>query len=208
MDLNVKSLFITATNTDVGKTYAAQKFLEHYAKRGYKVGYFKPIETGVEYTPLDGGKMYDLIKRLNPDFSAGIDEIVPYQFKLPAAPFVSNIYEPEKTIDIELIKKQKEYLEEFCDILIIEGAGGLMVPIKKDYFIIDLIKELDTKTALITPSRLGCINDTLLSIQALKSLDITFEWYVNLFLDKEKFEKITLPFYKEYFGRINYLHDI
>ena len=122
--------------------------------------------------------------------------------------FVSNIYEPEKTIDIELIKKQKEYLEEFCDILIIEGAGGLMVPIKKDYFIIDLIKELDTKTALITPSRLGCINDTLLSIQALKSLDITFEWYVNLFLDKEKFEKITLPFYKEYFGRINYLHDI
>lgn len=208
MDLDKKSLFITATNTDVGKTYAAQKFLKHYTNRGYKVGYFKPIETGVDQVPLDGGKMYDLVKKLNPEFKAKIDEIVPYQFKVPAAPFVSNIYEPEKHIDIELIKKQKEYLEDFCDILIIEGAGGLMVPIKKDYFIIDLIKELDISAALITPSRLGCINDTLLSIQALKRLDIPFEWYVNLFLDKEKFEKITLPFYEEYFGKINYLHDI
>ncbi len=208
MNREKKSIFITATNTDVGKTYASERFLRHYAKRGYKVGYFKPLETGVESVPLDGGKMYELVKKLNPEFKASIEDIVPYQFKVPAAPFVSNIHEPHITIDLELIKKQKQYLEEFCDILIIEGAGGLMVPITKDYFIIDLIKNLNTEAKLITPSRLGCINDTLLSIQALKRLDIPFEWYVNLFLDKEKFEKITLPFYEAYFGKINYLHDI
>lgn len=208
MSKEKKTIFITATNTDVGKTYASKRFLKYYAKKGYKVGYFKPIETGVDGIPLDGGKMYKLVKKLNPDFKPTIDEIVPYQYKVPAAPFVSHKYEPDIKIDIEFIKKQKKYLQQYCDVLIIEGAGGLMVPIKKNYFMIDLIKELKSKAILITPSRLGCINDTLLSINALKRGRVPFEWYVNLFLDKDKFEKITLPFYEEYFKKIKYLHNI
>ena len=167
-----KSIFITATNTDVGKTYASEKFLRYFTSKGLKVGYFKPFETGVIDFPLDGTKMLNLVKTLNPSFDVTINDVVPYQFKLPAAPYVAK----ENTIiDIEFLKEKKKYLEQFCDLLIIEGAGGLMVPVEKDLFIIDLIKIFDASAILIAPSKLGCINDTLLSINVLKAKNIDFD---------------------------------
>jgi dethiobiotin synthetase len=95
-----------------------------------------------------------------------------------------------------------------CDVLIIEGAGGLMVPIEKDIFIIDLIKEFDSEAILITPSKLGCINDTLLSINALKSKNIDFEFYINLYQDADSFEKVSKPFLLDYFKKLNFLEDL
>ncbi|MGB5791709.1 dethiobiotin synthase [Poseidonibacter sp.] len=200
-----KSIFITATNTDVGKTYAAEKFLRFFANKGFKVGYFKPFETGVETSPLDGTKMLDITKELNPLFTANINDVVPYKFKLPAAPYVAK---GNTVIDLELIKEKKKYLESLCDILIIEGAGGPMVPIEEDFLIIDLIKELDCETILITPSKLGCINDTLLSCEALKSRDIDFEFYINLYQDKDSFNEVSLPFLISKFKNLNYLDDL
>ena len=206
---NKTTYFITATNTDIGKTKACEVFLKRLTSNGEKVGYFKPIETGVDKSPIDGTLMLNLTKKLNPTFDVTIDDVVPYQFKLPAAPFVAN--KENINIDIIFLKEKRDYLLQFCDVLIIEGAGGLMVPIKEDYFMIDLIKEFqdDTvqqKTILITPSKLGCINDVLLSIQALKNKRINFKWYVNLYKDKEDFKITTLPFYKQYFkDKILYL---
>ena len=200
-----KSIFITATNTDVGKTYACEKFLKYFAKTGLKVGYFKPCETGVIDFPLDGMKMLNLVKELNPSFEAEIFDVVPYQFKLPAAPYVAK----ENTIiDINYLKEKKIFLQNMCDVLIIEGAGGLMVPIEKDIFIIDLIKEFDSEAILITPSKLGCINDTLLSINALKSKNIDFEFYINLYQDADSFEKVSKPFLLDYFKKLNFLEDL
>lgn len=200
-----KSLFISATNTDVGKTYACEKFLNYFAKAGLKVGYFKPFETGVIDFPLDGSKMLELAKKLNPSFNVTINDVVPYQFELPAAPYVAK---GNTIIDIDFLKEKKKYLEQFCDVLIIEGAGGLMVPIEKDLFIIDLIKEFNCEAILITPSKLGCINDTLLSINALKSKNIDFEFYINLYQDKNSFEKVSKPFLIDYFGKLNFLEDL
>lgn len=200
-----KSIFITATNTDVGKTFASEKFLRFFAANGLKVGYFKPCETGVEDFPIDGTKMLNITKKLNPDFDVSIDDVVPYQFKLPAAPYVAK---GNTTISLQLIKEKKNYLEQFCDVLIIEGAGGLMVPIEKDLFIIDLIKELESEAILITPSKLGCINDTLLSINALKTKNISFEFYINLYHDIDSFEKVSKPFLLEYFKELNFLQDL
>lgn len=200
-----KSLFISATNTDVGKTYACEKFLNYFAKAGLKVGYFKPFETGVIDFPLDGSKMLELAKKLNPSFNVTINDVVPYQFELPAAPYVAK---GNTIIDIDFLKEKKIYLEQFCDVLIIEGAGGLMVPIEKDLFIIDLIKEFNCEAILITPSKLGCINDTLLSINALKSKNIDFEFYINLYQDKDSFEKVSKPFLIDYFGKLNFLEDL
>ena len=200
-----KSLFITATNTDVGKTYACEKFLNYFAKAGLKVEYFKPFETGVFDKPLDGSKMLELAKKLNPSFNVTINDVVPYQFKLPAAPYVAK---GNTIIDIDFLKEKKRYLEQFCDVLIIEGAGGLMVPIEKDLFVIDLIKEFDCEAILITPSKLGCINDTLLSINALKAKNIDFEFYINLYQDINSFEEVSKPFLLDYFEKLNFLEDL
>jgi dethiobiotin synthetase len=198
-------LFISATNTDVGKTYACEKILKHYSNKGLKVGYFKPCETGVVNTPLDGTKMLDLVKKLNPDFDLDIKDVVPYQFELPAAPYVAK---KDSDIDINFLKKQVTFLKSFCDVLVIEGAGGLMVPIKKDLFIIDLIKEFNAKAVLISPSKLGCINDTLLSIEALKNRNINFDWYINLYEDKDSFDEVSRPFLEDYFKELKFLEDL
>jgi dethiobiotin synthetase len=194
--------FITATNTNVGKTKASEIFLNKFYNDGFKVGYFKPIETGVDTIPQDGTKMLNLTKKLNSSFNVTINDVVPYQFKLPASPYVAS---NQTNIDIDFIKSKASYLLKFCDVLIIEGAGGLMVPIKQDYFMIDLIKEFQCKTILISPSSLGSINDTLLSQMALKNANIKYNWYINLYKNKQEFQKITLPFYKNYFKDIKYL---
>jgi dethiobiotin synthetase len=201
-----KVFFITATNTNVGKSYAAEVFLKKFANKRKKVGYFKPIETGIKKQPLDGTRLLHITKRLNSSFHFSINDIVPYQFKLAASPFVAK---KDNKIDIETIFIQATTLLEKCDVLIVEGAGGLMVPILKNYFMVDLIKEFqnrfNSKTILISSSILGGINDTLLSQNILKKYKINYKWYINLYKDKKKFKQITLPFYKEYFDKISYL---
>ena len=202
-----KIYFITATNTDVGKTYASKVLLNKFAKKGKKVGYVKPIETGVVDDPLDGTKLFNVVKKLNKKYKRlSINNIVPYQFELPAAPYVAK---KNKKIKISKILDTIKYHFKYCDILIVEGAGGLMVPIKKSYFMIDLIydisKKFDTKTILISSSKLGNINDTLLSIDMLKKYKIDYKWYINLYKDKKNFKKVSLPFYKKYFKKISYL---
>lgn len=201
-----KIFFITATNTNVGKSHAAEVLLNKFAKKGKKVGYFKPIETGVTSKPLDGTKLLKVTQNLNSEFDFCIDDVVLYQYKLAAAPFVAK---EKNNIKVKNILTQAKKLLKKCDILIVEGAGGLMVPINKNYFMIDLIKDFqkkfDSKTILIGSSELGSINDTLLSIQALESYKLQYKWYVNLYKDKKIFPKITLPFYKEYFDKISFL---
>ncbi len=192
-----KRIFITATNTDIGKTYASTLLLKEYASQGFKVGVFKPIETGVETKPLDGTKLFDLAKELNPSLSSlSIDDIVPYQFPLPAAPYVAK----EATqIDLSLLEAKLQEIEKYCDIVLIEGAGGLMVPVEKDLFMVDFISLFKASTLLVCPSRLGSINDTLLSRHLLDSRDIPYVWAINLFADADSFEQVTAPFYHKNF---------
>ena len=193
----MKLLFVTATNTDIGKTYTTLKLIEEFSKKGIVVGVCKPIETGVVNEPIDAKILLEKVQEYNPKFTSlkPID-ITAYTFPLPAAPFCADL---KKSIKIEKIKEKIKEMQTLCDLLIIEGAGGLMVPITKDYKMIDLIEELDTSTLLVTPSKLGCINDTLLSIELLKNKNISFEWCVNLHEDREDFKKVTEPFYNEVF---------
>ena len=193
----MQSLFITATGTNVGKTYTTVKLIEALASKGLAVGVYKPIETGVTHTALDATILLETCKKVNEKFKhLKPQDITAYTFPLPAAPFCADV---DNTIDIQKIIDKHEELSKLCDILLVEGAGGLMVPITKEYMIINLIKELDAKTLLVTPSRLGCINDTVLSILALKTFDIDFDWCVNLHEDKESFTEVTQPYYDEVF---------
>ena len=193
----MKLLFITATNTDVGKTYTTLQLIELFSKQNIRVGICKPIETGVINQPLDATKLLTKVQEYNPKFKdLKPKDITAYTFALPASPFSADI---QKIIKIEKIKEKIEALNELCDLLIIEGAGGLMVPITQTYTMIDLAQELNAKTLLVTPSKLGCINDTLLSIEALKHRNIPFDWCVNLYQEQEAFKTVTQPFYDKAF---------
>lgn len=193
----MQSLFITATGTNVGKTHTTLKLIEAFASRGLKVGVFKPIETGVTHTLPDASLLLKVCQKVNKHFkSLTPEEITAYTFPLPAAPFCADT-NGEIVID-KIIEKHHE-LSQLCDILLVEGAGGLMVPITRDFMMIDLAKKLQAKVLLVTPGKLGCINDTLLSLEALKSRHIEFDWCVNLYEDKERFEEVTKPYYDEVF---------
>ncbi len=197
--MRYRPVFITATNTDIGKTYASLMIIEELGKRGYKVGVFKPIESGVEEYPLDSEALLDTAKKYNPGLkSFTCKDITPYQFSLPAAPFTAK---GDLNIDKDVIKKSFEKIAKISDIVLIEGAGGLLVPIERDFYMADLAKLLDAKTLLVTHSKLGCINDTLLNLHFLDSSGFDYEWCVNQRED-DGFEEITLPFYKDRFEEI------
>ncbi len=188
-------IFITATNTDIGKTYVTTKLLKHYATLGYKVGVIKPIETGVEQSPIDGSSLLTLVKTLNPLMSdISINNIVPIQFKLPAAPYCAN---NAQEVSMQVVDDAIAKLEPLCDILIIEGAGGLYVPIDKKKMIIDLIGRYNAMALLVSHCRLGCINDTILSINALKAKEYNFIWTLNCHTDDKSFQEVSEPYFRD-----------
>ncbi|MGB5505161.1 MAG: dethiobiotin synthase [Sulfurovum sp.] len=195
--MQVQSLFITATGTNIGKTHTTLELIEAFAAKGLSVGVYKPIETGVTSLAEDASLLLKVCQKVNKNFkNLTPEDITAYTFPLPAAPFCADT---EQVIKLEKIMEKYHELSQLCDILLVEGAGGLMVPVTKDFMMIDLAKKLNAKVLLVTPSRLGCINDTLLSMEALKSHSIEFDWCVNLYEDKESFAEVTQPFYDAVF---------
>ncbi|MEA2099518.1 MAG: dethiobiotin synthase [Campylobacterota bacterium] len=191
-----KRIFVTATNTDIGKTYTTKLLLKEFADAGNRVGVIKLIETGVidGYAP-DGEELLKCVKELNSEFkNLSVSDIVPITYELPAAPFVSS---NNKALDIQVLNKAIARLEKLCDILIIEGAGGLYVPIDGNTMMIDLIKYYKASTLLVTHCSLGCINDTLLSSKALLDKKIPHAIAFNCRESDDSFSEISEPYFSE-----------
>lgn len=188
-----KRIFITATNTDIGKTYTTKLLLKEFASRDIRVGVIKPIETGVinGYCP-DGEELLNCVKKLNKEFLS-IESIVPITYELPAAPYVAG---NNTLVDLKKIENKVKELEKLCDVLLIEGAGGLLVPIDENTMIIDLIKHFKASALLVTHCSLGCINDTLLSKKALDDLLIPNAIAFNCREKDSGFTKISEPYFK------------
>ncbi len=197
----MKSILITATNTNIGKTYTSIKLIKELSSRGLKVGVFKPIETGVQNIPDDAHLLFNTCLLYNKSFkNITLKDIVPIIYFLPAAPYVAK---GKSQIDFSKIDQAFKKLSHHCDILLIESAGGLLTPIKKDYYMIDLANYFKVSaTLLITDEKLGCINNTLLSIEALESRDIKYTWCVNIKDKDNPFKQVTLPYFKDKFGKV------
>ena len=198
-----KRIFITATNTDIGKTYTTQQLLDAYSQMGYRVGVYKPIETGVNGLPADGSLLLKHASTLNPALkSLKINDIVSLSLPLPAAPYVAN---KARKIDLKIFDKALAKIEKLCDIVIIEGAGGIMVPLDDELMMIDLAHYFGAVTLLVTHCRLGCINDTLLSLEKLKHLNIPYLWTFNCRQNDDSFKNTSLPYFKKYFEPLYFL---
>ena len=129
--MQVQSLFITATGTNIGKTHTTIQLIEAFASKGLAVGVFKPIETGVNDIPHDASLLLKACQKVNEKFkNLSVDDVTSYTFPLPAAPFCADTH--NKIVIDKIIERYQE-LSQLCDILLVEGAGGLMVPVTKDF---------------------------------------------------------------------------
>jgi dethiobiotin synthetase len=162
-----KGLFITGTDTGVGKTLVAAGLVRLARMHGVAAVAVKPVETGCSLQagilyPEDGAFLRDAAER-----ALTLDECAPHRFSLPAAPARAAAAEG-RALDLALMEQHIRLLEHRWDLVVVEGAGGLMVPIDGTLMMIDLIQRLGYPTLLVARSRLGTINHTLLSVAALR----------------------------------------
>jgi len=199
-----KRIFITATNTDIGKTYATVLLIEQFSKMGLRVGVYKPIETGVNGLPADGTLLLKTVQNYNPSFkNFRINDIVSLSLPLPAAPYVAN---KAKKADLSLFDKALTKIEKECDIVLIEGAGGILTPIDNTLMMIDLAHHFNATTLLITHCNLGCINDTLLNLALLEQRKLTHIWAFNCRDHDNLFHKTSFPYFNDNFSSLYFLN--
>ncbi len=166
-----KGFFITGTDTGVGKTVAAATLALLLRGKGLHISVMKPVETGCKRTkrgliPEDGTFLRDIA-----NIKEEIDSITPLRYELPLAPLVSSEIEGKK-INLDLIKESFHYMADKYDAVIVEGIGGLMVPLEENYYVYNLIKEFSLPAIIVTRSTLGTLNHTLLSIQCAQHSEI------------------------------------
>ncbi|MDO4462069.1 MAG: dethiobiotin synthase [Bacteroidia bacterium] len=168
--------FISGVDTDCGKTYVTGCLAAYLRHRGVNVITQKPVQTGCE-TVAD-----DLVEHRKA-MGVGIQledkerRTCSYLFRKPASPQLAARLEGV-TIDVNKISSDTEYLLSKYDVVLVEGAGGLMVPLNDDYLNIDYVSQQKLPLVLVTSSKLGGINHALLSMEACKNRNIDIKCIV------------------------------
>ena len=152
------SLFITGTDTGVGKTHTAVQLLRLLRAAGASCAGMKPICCGDR-------RDAELLLAASSDGLA-INEINPVRLKTPAAPIVGSLTE-ELDIDIERILAAFHTLQSRVEHVLVEGVGGWMVPIRPDYFMSDLAVEMRLPILVVAQNRLSCLNHVALTVRSM-----------------------------------------
>jgi dethiobiotin synthetase len=158
-----EGIFITGTDTEVGKTLVAAGLIAALKEQGIDVGVMKPLESGApcfESAPIPQDAL--TLKEIA-DTRDDLEEINPYCFQAPIAPGIA-AEQAGVEIDLKRIKKVYEGLKKRHQFMVVEGAGGLLVPIAKGVLLPELIKLLGLPLIIVARSGLGTINHTLLTL--------------------------------------------
>lgn len=174
-----KNVFITATGTDIGKTYVSALIIKKMREQGYNCGYLKPVLSGVVEKD---GKLVEsdsnyVINTAKIPISA--DDCVTYWWKEAVSPHLAAKRAGGVNISTNKIKRHFEELQTKFDYILIEGAGGITCPLRLDnnekYLMKDLIKELGVNIIIVADGGLGTINSILLTVEYAKQNNIPIE---------------------------------
>ena len=166
----MKSIFVAGTDTDVGKTYITAGLAVALRKMNVDVGVMKPFAAGT--AQKKGYKSEDVeILAKAAQVSDPEDLINPQFFPIPASPYTAwkNLKTKPKVSNILSIFKKLSKLHE---MILVEGMGGIMTPILKDYYITNLVKEMKIPTVIVTRSKVGTVNHTIMTIQMCQKYKI------------------------------------
>ena len=166
----MKAYFITGTDTGVGKTVITAGLAGSMRKLGVDVGVMKPIATGIPqktgFKSLDVGIIVEASRTKDSE-----DLINPTFLPIPASPYDATKF-LSLPVDMSLILTTFTKLLSFHDVLLVEGIGGIMTPITKDFFVADMIKAMGIETIIVTRATLGTLNHTMMTYGVCKDYGI------------------------------------
>lgn len=163
----MKGVFVTGTGTGIGKTVVCGLLAGFLRARGMRVTTQKWVETGV----ADGPSDIDVHRRLMgaTGFAAEppLADRCPYRFSLPASPHLAAALE-KRRVDPAVIEAAYRRLAETHDVVLVEGAGGILVPLSEELLTGDLVARIGLPVLVVAENRLGCVNDVLLTVEAVR----------------------------------------
>lgn len=197
----MSKLFITAIDTDAGKTIITGLLAKYFLEKGKKVITQKIAQTGCKNSSEDI-EMHRKIMQLPMQEADKKGYTCPYIFNYPASPHLAASMEKQEIVPEKIIEAAN-YLEKQYETVIMEGVGGLMVPLTENYTVLDFIVEHCLDTVLVTNAKLGSINHSLLTLKVMEQKKINLKMLIYNKMHKEESEitKDTERFLKEYLNR-------
>lgn len=177
----IQGLFVTGTDTGVGKTLVSAALLRAAAALGRSAIGMKPVAAGVE---ADGSQADVLALREASTVPAAADDINPYRFVPAIAPHIAAA-EAGTTIRIDHLLAAFARLGRCADLVVVEGAGGLLVPLGEDIDSADLAQAIGVPLILVVGMKLGCLNHALLSVEAIQRRKLRLAGWVANRIDPE-----------------------
>jgi len=172
----MNSLFVTGTDTDVGKTCVTSGIVNYLSKKNVDVGVMKPFASGYKTNNNSVSEDVEILMK----YSGVVDPIElinPYYFEIPTSPYEACM---KLNLEINISKVIDSYnqLTSIHDIVIVEGIGGIMTPISQDYFVSDLINDLKLNSIIVTGSKIGTVNHLMLTYEHVKQKCLNFNGFV------------------------------
>ena len=175
----MKGVFVTGTDTEVGKTFISVGLIEKFKQQALTVAGMKPIASGCEQTPTGLRNVDALAIQQHINIELGYDHINPYTFEAAIAPHIA-AEQADEEIDIIVIKERFNEIQRQADVVVVEGAGGWLVPLNQHQTMADLAISIGLPVVLVVGIRLGCINHALLSVAAIQQSGLPFlGWVAN-----------------------------
>jgi dethiobiotin synthetase len=186
----VKSLFITGTDTDVGKTYVTAGLAVTLRKMGVDVGIMKPFAAG---TPQKKGFKSEDVEILSRAAQVSDPEELmnPQFFEMAASPYTASKNLKVK-VKVDSVLSSFKKLSNLHSMLLVEGMGGIMTPILKNYFVTNLIKDMKLSAVIVTRTRIGTVNHTIMTCKMCEKYKIPIKGIIINNFDSDGYKVKTL----------------
>jgi dethiobiotin synthetase len=178
------AIFVTGTDTEVGKTFVSVALARALASHGMRVSAMKPIASGAEHTPagLRNADALALAEAIN--ISVPYEKLNPYCFEPPISPHIA-AEEAHVAINVGTIRARFDELVSGAEFVIVEGAGGWLAPISSTQSMADLAVALEIPVVLVVGLRLGCLNHAALTRGAIEAKGAPFAGWIANAIDPE-----------------------
>jgi dethiobiotin synthetase len=165
--VSLRGVVVTGTDTGVGKTVLAAAICAGLAERGERVAAFKPAVTGLDEDPAEWGHDHELLASVA-NAGQAPEDVAPYRFGTPASPHLAAALAGVE-IDPAELRDAARGAAAVADALVVEGVGGLLVPLTPAYLVRDLAADLQLPVVIAARPGLGTINHTLLTVESARA---------------------------------------